>query len=112
MTGQLKLEGLYSTEVDYQLEYCHSDKVENLPFNGTKSENDICTFTRSETGVLIQCMNVEILNYVFSDESCESADWERYWASNGEATKLSVTGLDNLSGFYRVKPGKFFFFSF
>ena len=51
-------------------------------------------------------MNVEILNYVFSDESCGSNDWERYWPSNGETTKKSETGLDNLSGINRVKPGK------
>ena len=64
------------------------------------------TLTRTAADVRLQihCNDVEVLNFLFSDETCPYEGWRDYWLNDVEHIKFS--GWDTASDFYRAyQPG-------
>ena len=64
-----------------------------------------------DTGVRFQvhCNDVEIINFLFSDESCsDERGWNKYWSM--DINTVGFINQDNASNFYRStqRPGDFF----
>ena len=85
----------------YRLPYCSSSYTEfpvTLPSTTDKVWR--ITLTRS-SGVrfIIHCNNVEVLNVLLSDTSCDDSGWSRSW--NRETAYIVTFDFDTASDYYR-----------
>ena len=70
-----------------------------LPSEVEKTWKIIITRT-SEIRLLIRCNNVEVVNVVISDSTCDDSNWSTFW--NGDIEKLKFPTWDSASDFYRA----------
>jgi hypothetical protein len=104
--GRVTLNNFTLTSVRYDLGYCHQANVKNPAFKDAFEENSICTITRTEKRVSIECKDVQVVDFVLSNQSCSKSEaWEKYWKL--KVDKFNVIAVDTVSGFYRAKPGNF-----
>ena len=59
----------------------------------------------SDITLQIHCNNVEVVNFLLSDDTCDYySDWRDYWSRDVE--KIVFTEYDTASDYYRLLPGK------
>ena len=91
-----------SPSVQYMIEYCTGNEV--LPVQPPVEVDKIWTITKTETGIIIICNNVEVTNILFADSS-ESKCVPRMGGDVVEKIEL-ITGILHgdpiASDFYRA----------
>ena len=103
----------FGTSISYRLWKCFKSETNNKDFPVVPpSKNDkIWKIKRisAERRLVIHCNEVEVLNVVLSEETCDTSVWNTArWEKT--ATKIRFGGSDTASVFYRSSPtlGQFF----
>ena len=77
-----------------------------FPVTPPSATDKVCRFTLTKTAgirLVIQCNDVEVLNILMSDKTCNDRRWRKYWGTE-KVTKIEFNSFDNVSVYYR--PGK------
>ena len=106
--GSVTVHFTSSSVKSYQIGWCSAEiEVKDFNVEETIGEGTICTVSRTESGVLIECKDLEIVNFVLSDENCKAEkSWFTYWREDAIKFRVPSHQNDNVSGFYREKPGE------
>ena len=95
----------YST-LQYFIEPCSWD-ITNFPTNLLPPDNDNVwrvTLTRtSGIRLVVHCNEVEVLNILMSDSTCDEPEWSFSWS--GEVAKIKFHSGDTASDYYQTQPG-------
>ena len=95
----------YSTP-QYYIGRCSSGRT-NFPTDLPTATDKVWRVTLTRTSgirLVVHCNEVEVLNTLMSDTTCDDRDWSTSWS--GEVTKIKFAAHDTASDFYKpVKPG-------
>ena len=97
----------FSSTPGYYIGRCssgHTNFPTDLPTATDKVWRVTLTRTSGIRQLVVHCNEVEVLNTLISDTTCDRNDWSTYWS--GEVAKIKFTSYDTASDFYKsVKPG-------
>ena len=98
----------FSSTVQYKIEDCTSTYTINniwteLPVQPPEQVEKVWTFTKTETGIIISCNDVEVLNYQFADSS-ESNCVAKLGGDVVE--QIGFPSWDDASDFYSIGKGR------
>ena len=91
----------FSSIPQYELWYCTSSKT-NFPTALPTDTNKVWRITLTRTSgirLVIHCNEVEVLNVLMSDSTCNEERWSEYWSRDVE--KIYFSSSDTASYFYR-----------
>ena len=78
----------------------------NFPTNLPPAEDKVWRVTLTRTSgirLVIHCNEVEVVNTLMSDSTCDDSRWSRYWS--GEVAKIKFRSEDTASDYYQPQPG-------
>ena len=91
----------FSSSPQYFLGWCSSrtNFPSTLPTAVDKVWRISLTKTSGKT-LQIHCNDVEVLNFLLSDDTCDDSDWRKYWSR--DVDKIGFTIDDTASHYYRL----------
>ena len=90
----------FTPTLQYYLGYC-STYYTNLPVTPPSANNKVWRITLTKTAgvrLVIHCNEVEVLNILMSDSTCDNSEWSTYW--NNDVTKIKFASVDTASDYY------------
>ena len=106
LTSQELLAGTFdlwfSSPPQYKIGYC-SRSYTNFPTNLPPATEKVWRVTLTRTSgirLVVHCNEVEVLNILMSDSTCDNKAWSKYWS--GEVAKIQF--LDDASDYYQPQP--------
>ena len=97
----------FFSTAQYKLYWCTSNN-KNFPNNLPTVVDKVWRISLTKTsGIRLQiyCNDVEVLNFLLSDETCDKNDWRKNWSRDVERIAFYYT--DTASDFYRpFTPGR------
>ena len=93
----------FTSPPQYELKYCtysRTDFSTDLPTETDK----VWRITMIKTPgirLVIQCNEVEVLNFLLSDSTCSYSSWNYYW--NRDVAKIRFDSWDTASDYYRLR---------
>ena len=85
----------------YYLSWCISRT--NFPSTLPTAVDKVWRISQNKTsGITLQihCNDVEVLNFLLSDETCDDSDWRKYWSR--DVDKIGFNIDDTASDYYRL----------
>ena len=93
----------FTSPMKYSIGQCtDTDKLPDLPVQPGDEVDKIWKITKNTNALSIECNEVEVLNYTFSDSS--DTDCVTKWG--GDVMKIKFTEHDTASDGYEKKPTK------
>ena len=92
----------FSSIPRYRIQYCRSSMT-NFPSDLPADRNKIWRITLTKTsGIRLQihCNNVEVLNTLLSDTTCDNSKWSTYW--NRDVKMVNFQIRDTASDSYKL----------
>ena len=90
----------------YRIRYCNTD-LTNFPTNLPPDNDKVWRVTLTRTSsirLVVHCNEVEVLNYLISDTTCDDSNWSTNWSR--EVPKIRFSSLyDTASDYYQPQPG-------
>ena len=90
----------FSSTPQYELRYCTSRT--NFPTKLPTDTNKVWRITLTRTSgirLVINCNEVEVLNFLLSDKTCKDSSWNYYWSKDVE--KIFFDSEDTASDYHR-----------
>ncbi|KAL5264054.1 hypothetical protein ACHWQZ_G005225 [Mnemiopsis leidyi] len=91
----------FTSTPQYYLDWC-SSYTTNFPSNLPAAVDKVWRISLTRTsGIRLQihCNDVEVLNFLLSDDTCSNSDWRKYWSRDVE--KIAFSRSDTASDYYR-----------
>ena len=100
----------FDSTLKYYLHYCSGRTRRDFPTSVPTKREKVwrITKTRSSDGIRLQihCNDVEVLNVLLSDTTCEDSRWRMYW--NRKVERMNFNWDDAATDYYRAYAGTCF----
>ena len=86
---------------------CNSDWT-NFPTNLPPGNDKVWRVTLTRTSgikLVVHCNEVEVLNTLISDSTCDDSRWSTQWSMSREVAKIEFYSSDKASDYYQPQQG-------
>jgi len=95
----------FTSTPQYEIWPCKSGFT-NFPTNLPSDNDKVWRVTLTRTSgirLVVHCNEVEVLNILMSDSTCDEPEWSFSWS--GEVAKIKFHSGDTASDYYQTQPG-------